>query len=174
MRKLAALIAILIFVLPACASPRPGQDLYLSITLTKEERSKDSHAKTTTLTISGDQLSYDVISRGFRAGAPVQKKFRVTAKDIERIKNLIKARNLLVSDSFQYKNGEAGAMRRTFKIAIDIRMDGKKSLIELSGPSNKSEIKEQKSYQNANALVQEIFKIIQSQDDEIVYVELVN
>lgn len=174
MKKLAALIALLIFMLPVMASHRPDDELYLSISLTREEHSRDSNSRMTTITISGDELSYDLIFRGFRARAPVHKKFRVTAEDIKRIKNLIKARNLLASDSFQYKNREGNAARRLFKIAINIRMDGKRSLVELSGPSNMSEIKDKQSYQNANALIEEVFKIIQSRDDEIVYEEMVN
>jgi hypothetical protein len=178
MKRAAILIALLVCTLPVCASHRPDDALYLSIILTREEHSRDSNSRTTTITLDGNELSYDLISRGFHAGDPVHKKFRLTAEEIRSIKNLIKARNLLVSDSFQYKKesegGEPSRISRSFKMLINIRMDGKKSLIELSGPSNMSKIKDEQRYQNPNALVEEIFSIIRKQDDEIGYEGMVN
>src|SRR5437868_14790288 len=160
MRRLIALI-LLTFLLPLPAHARKPDDFSLSITLTRGERSRDSHAQTTRITLKGRELVYEKSYSGFRGGArsvPVKKSFRIKDEDLERLKKLVSENGLLTSDALAVAGAEGG-VRRYFEITLNINQSGKKSSIEISGPRSASEIKEKKVYQKASVLLDAVYKL---------------
>jgi hypothetical protein len=174
MRKL-LLAALLICI---CASPlfaQKADDLYISITLTGGERSRDSGGSTTRITLAQDQISYERTYFGM-AGArqkPVRREFKLGDEEKGRLIELIRARRLLLTDSINYPLADSGT-RRYFKISVQLKLNAKKGEISIEGPTNAVKIREQKLYQNSTALIEEIYSIIHRQDEEISYEELIS
>jgi hypothetical protein len=174
MRKL-LLVALLICL---CASPlyaRRTDDLYVSITLTRGERSRDSGGKTIKITLAQDRIVYERTYYGMAGGRqkPVRKEFKLEDEDKRRLIELIRARKLLLTDSINYPLADSG-IRRYFKIFVQLKLNAKKGEISIEGPTNAVKIKEQKLYQDSNALIEEIYKIIHRLDEEISYEELIS
>jgi hypothetical protein len=174
MRKL--LLPVLLICI--CASPlfaRKTDDLYVSITLARGERSRDSGGRTATITLAQGRITYEVTYHGMARGRqkPVHKEFNLGDEDKRRLIELLRARKLLVTDSIKYPMAESG-VRRYFKIFVQLKLNEKKGEINIEGPTNAVKIKEQKLYQNSNALIEEIYTIIHRQDDEISYEELIS
>jgi hypothetical protein len=48
---------------------------------------------------------------------------------------------------------------RNFEISVDLNLDGKKAAINIRGPRNAVTIKDEKLYQNALALVEELIDL---------------
>lgn len=167
MRSLITLI-LLLLVLQTFAAGEAADDLYISAVLTRGERSRDSHARTTTIIIEGNKLVYDRTYRGYRANksTPVHKEYRITGEDIKRLKKVIKEHDLLVSDKLDYPRSGGGFTY--FEIALNLSLGGEKSLIEIAGPTKAAKIREEKLYKNSSVLLKEIFSIINAQDTEIV------
>ena len=170
------LLAALLICL--CASPslaRKADDLSISITLTRGERSRDSGGMTTTITLAQDQLIYEKTYHGMARARqkPVHREFKVGDEEKKRLIELVRARKLLVSDSIEYPLAESG-IRRYFKISVELNLNGKKGAINIEGPTNAARIKEQKLYQNCTALIEEVYAIIHRQDEEISYEELIS
>lgn len=171
MRKLVAL-TLLILLFPFASEARQrGDDFSLSITVTRGERSRDSHSQTTRITLKGRDLSYEKTYAGFRGGArsaPVKKSFRLTEQDVEKLKKLVRDNELLTSDSLAVAGAEGG-VRRYFEIALGINLDGKRSSIEITGPRDAAVVKEKPIYSRANALLDAVYAILSAQDKEIGY-----
>jgi hypothetical protein len=66
-----------------------------------------------------------------------------------------------------------GSNYRYFEISIDLNLDGKKGAINISGPGNAVTIKEQKLYQNSLALVKELHRIMNLQDKDVDFEEVI-
>ncbi|MBA3768159.1 MAG: hypothetical protein H0W99_14510 [Acidobacteria bacterium] len=161
-----------------CASPslcRKADDLYISITLTRGERSRDSGGSTTTITLAQDRIIYERVYHGMAASRqkPVRKEFKFGDEEKGRLIELIRARELLVEDSIKHPLAESGIVRY-FKISIQLEFDGKKRAISIEGPTNAVKIKDQNLYRNATALIEEIYKIINLMDKEITYEALID
>lgn len=174
MRKL-LLPALLICI---CASPSFAlrtDDLYISITLTRGERSRDSGGRTATITLAEDRIIYERTYFGMAGGRqkPVRKEFKLEDEDKRRLIELVRARKLLVTDSIKYPLADSG-IRRYFKISVQLKLNAKKGEITIEGPTNAVKLKEQKLYQNSNALIEEIYAIIHRLDEEISYEELIS
>ncbi len=180
MRKLPLLLIILpaLLICLFCASPslcRKTDDLYISITLKRGERSRDSGSRTTTITLAQDQIIYERSYHGMGASRqkPVRKEFKLGDKEKGRLIELIRARELLVEDSIKYPLAESG-MVRYFKISVQLKLNEKSGVIRMEGPTNAVKIKDQKLYRNSIALIEEIYKIINLMDKEITYEALIN
>lgn len=176
MRKLLLLPALLICLF--CASPslsRQTDDLYLSITMTRGERSRDSGGSTTTITLAQDQIVYEITYSGMvRARRkPVHKEFKLGVEEKGRLIELIRARKLLVEDTIKYPLANSGLIRY-FKISVRLKLNGRTGAITIEGPRDAVKIKDQKLYQNSKALIEEVYKIINLLDEEITYEELIN
>lgn len=165
---------LLVCALPALALCKPKGELYLSLSLTRGERSRDSNSSTTVITINQNTVVYDKTFRGRqpRGRQPIHKEFQITSQDIENLKQLIKTKGLLKSDSKTYPS-EAG-VHNYFELAIDLKLDGRASSIKLSGPARSAKIKDEQLYKASDALMQEVYKLLAAQDDEIVYEKPVN
>lgn len=170
MRRPIALI-LLTILLPLAAHARKPDDFSLSITLTRGERSRDSHSQTTRITLKERELIYEKSYSGFRGGArsaPVKKRFKIRGEDLEQLKKMVRESNLPDSFELSLTNEESG-VRRYFELALNLNLDGKKSSIEISGPRNATQIKEKDVYLKTNALVDAVYRLMVEQDKEIGY-----
>jgi hypothetical protein len=169
MRSLIACILIVLTLHVAAESKKPASDLYINVSLTRAERSKDSHSRRTNITVSGDKIVYERVYQGYRRNkiAPVEKEFAIKDEDVRRLENLVIEHNLLTPDSLELPSTGGGLIY--FEILLDVRLGGKKSHIGISGPSKAAGIKDQRLYKDSRALLEEIFRIISAQDDEISY-----
>jgi hypothetical protein len=169
MRRLIALT--LLALLPLVVYSGRPDDFSLSATVTRGERSRDSHSQTTRITLKGRELLYEKSYSGFRGGArsaPVKKSFRVKDEDVELLKKLVRDNELLTSDTLAVEEA-SGGVRRYFEIELNVNQNGKKSSIEISGPRSASEIREKKLYQRADALLDALYKLLTERDKEIGY-----
>lgn len=170
MRQLLA-VSLLALLLPFAAYRQKPDDFSFSISLTRGERSRDSHSQTTTITLKGRELIYEKSYRGYRGGsrrAPVKKVFSIRNEDLEHLKKVVRDKNLLASDMLSVAD-EGGGVRRYFEMALNVSLDGKTSSIEISGPVTAVEIKEKSPYQKALSLLDIVYKILAEQDKEIGY-----
>jgi hypothetical protein len=165
MKPLIAFILLISTLPPVTAAG----DLYINVSLTKIERSKDSNSRKTTITVSGNKIVYERTYRGARSNRldPVRKAYKITDEEIERLLKVIRDHDLLTSDSLEYPATGGGFLY--FEISLDVRADGKQSQIDISGPSKAAGVKDEKLYKKTNALLEEIFRIIHAQDEEISY-----
>ncbi|HEX8747724.1 MAG TPA: hypothetical protein VF717_11040 [Pyrinomonadaceae bacterium] len=157
-------------LLPFAVDGRGPEDFSFSISLTRGERSRDSHSQTTRITLKGQELLYEksYAGRGGSRSVPVRKSFRLRDEELEQLKKLVRDNELLTSDTLAAAEAESG-VSRYFRIALNINLGGRKSSIEVSGPRNATEIKEKRAYQKANALLDAVYKILAERDKEIGY-----
>jgi hypothetical protein len=161
------LVATLAFI---AARAHTADDLSLSISLTRGERSRDSHSQTTRITLKGDELLYEKSYRG-RGGArsvPVRKSFRIGEEDRERLKKLIRESNLPDTYELAVPEAESG-ISRYFAIALNVSLGGKKSSVEISGPRSRTDIREKPAYLKADAVLDAVYKLLAERDKEIGY-----
>jgi hypothetical protein len=161
-----------------CACPALGigaDDLAISITLVRGERSRDSGGSKSTISITQGGIIYEQAYFGM-AGArqkPVRKEFKLSDEDKRRLIELIGQRMLLVKDSLDYPMAASG-IRRYFKISIELKLNEKTGAINMEGPTSAVQIKEQKLYQNSTALIEEVYRIIHKMDEDVSYEPLIN
>jgi hypothetical protein len=170
MRRLIAL-SLLALLLPLATEGLGADDFSLSISLTRGERSRDSHSQTTRITLKGRELLYEKSYSGYRGGArsvPVRKSFTLKEEDLELLKKLVRDSDLLTTDALALAEAEGG-IRRYFQIAMRINLDGKKSSIEVSGSREATEIREKQVFRRASALLDALYRILAGQDKEIAY-----
>jgi hypothetical protein len=171
MRRLFALSLATLLLLSLTASARRPDDFSLNITLTRGERSRDSHSQTTRITLRGSELLYEKTYTGFRGGArsaPVKKSFRLSDEERERLKKLVRDRAFPEAYDFSVAEEESG-IRRYFELKLNMTLDGKKSVINVSGPRTSSRFKEQENFQKAYALLDAVYTILSARDKEIAY-----
>lgn len=174
MRKL-LLPALLICI---CACPAFGleaDNLEISITLVRGERSRDSGGRRTTIYIAQGGIIYERTYFGMAGGRrkPLRREFKLSDEDKRRLIELIGQRMLLVKDSLEYPLPDSG-VRRYFKITLQLTLNEKTGAINIEGPANAVEIKAQKLYQNSTALIEEVYRIINKMDEEISYEPLID
>jgi hypothetical protein len=171
MRKLFALTLLALLFPFASEGRERADDFSLSITVTRGERSRDSHSQTTRINLKGRNLSYEKSYAGFRGGArsaPVKKSFRLTEQDVEKLKNIVRDKELLTSELLALASADGG-VRGYFEITLGINLDGKSSGIGIRGPRGGAAIREKPLYLRANALLDAVYSILSAQDKEIGY-----
>ena len=102
---------------------------------------------------------------------PSRKEFRLSPADKGNLLKLIRSNNLLVTNSIELPQN--GSNFRYFEISVDLTLDGKKGAINISGLRTAVKVKEEKLYQNTLILVKELYRIMNSQDKDILFRELV-
>jgi hypothetical protein len=170
MRRLIAL-SLLALLLPFTAPAHRPDDFSLSLSLTRGERSRDSHSQTTRITLKGSELLYEKSYSGFRGGArsvPVKKTFRLRDEDRERLKKLVRDKEFPELYEFSVADEPAG-VRRYFELKLNVTLDGKRSSIVVAGPRTSSRFKEQANFQKTDALLDALYTILAQQDKEIGY-----
>jgi hypothetical protein len=165
--------ACLFFVACACSvSGNVTDEFHIGVRLTTGERSKDTSSQTTTITVEQDAIVCEQTFSGRRNAAPsVRKEFKLPPADKGNLLELIKANNLLVTDSIELPQ-EAPVFY--FKISVDLILDGKKGAINISGPRTAVKVKEEKLYQNTLTLVKELYRIMNRQDKSVRFEELIH
>jgi hypothetical protein len=174
MKNILTISAILICACLASATASEMNDLYISVQLTTGEHSKDSTSQVTTITVARNAIVLEEkIVGGHRGGrtTPLLKKFKLSPVDKGNLLKLIRANNLLVTDSTEHSRGD-GSYFRYFEISVDLTLDGEKGAISISGPRNDIPIKEEKLYQKTLNLVKELYRIMNRQDKSIHFEEL--
>jgi len=169
MRQLLA-VSLLALLLPLAAYAQKPDDFSFRISLTRGERSRDSHSQTTTITLKGRQLLYEKSYRGARGGArlsPVKKSFTIGSEEVERLKKLVRDKELLSFDRLSVAEDTGGGISRYFGIVLYISLGGRVASIEISGPRRAVEIREKPAYRKVYALLDALYKILAGQDKEI-------
>lgn len=163
MKKIIAVILLLCAV-TGCAA----NDLNIHLTLTRGERSKDSHATTQTIKLEAETIVYDQTYSGRPAPGrkPIHKTFKLTAGEIKSLIEIIEQKELTASASKEFPAGQGYLY---FDLSLRILMKTRESVIKISGKPSAAGVKEDRLYQNADALLQAIFRIIQQQDNTIKY-----
>jgi hypothetical protein len=173
MKKLAVLILLL------CAAPAPmrcesKEALSLQLTLTRGERSRDSNSTTTVISIRDENLSYRQTYGGRSRGrTPVSKELKLTNEDRRKLTTIVKARRLLRTEAIERPQEESG-ISRYFELSLRTIVDGQEGFIQIKGSRNKTALKEEKLYQDAVALIEAVYEIIQRADEELNYEPLIH
>ena len=177
MKKFVAL-ALLLCVFPQLARGGDADDFYIQIKLTRGERSKDSHSSTTVLTVSDKTLVYRTISSGRLSGGRLSgratgpREFKLTDEDQRKLVELIKNRNLLATETIERPQNESG-FYRYFELSVKAVVDGSQALINIKGPRKATDLKDEKLYKDAVALIEELYGIIRRTDEKIFYEPLI-
>jgi hypothetical protein len=167
--------ACLFFVACACSvSGNAADELHIGVALTTGERSRDSGSNTTTITVERDAIVWEeTSSRDKRRGTPPQRKeFKLSPADREKLLKLIRSNNLLVTDSIELP--QDGSNFRYFRISVALTLGEEKGAISISGPRTAVQVKEEKLYQNTLTLVNELYRIMNSQDKSVRFEELIH
>ncbi|MBD0324782.1 MAG: hypothetical protein ICV68_00025 [Pyrinomonadaceae bacterium] len=174
MKKIVVLALLLLCVLPSLVFATAKDDFTLSVSLVIGERSRDSHAETTRISLAGNNLTYERTYSGARASSreAVRREFKLKGSEISRLKSLIKEKDLLGSGSLNFK--PAAGQLTYFEMNIRITLKGIISTQELSGPRAAINIKDERVYQKAIALLQELYRLINLREQGINYQEPVS
>lgn len=165
--------ACLLFVASACSVSGNGTDeLHIVVGLTTGERSRDSSSNTTKITVERDAIVWEQTFSGHRGETPPSRKeFKLSPADKGNLIELIRSNNLLVTDSIELPQGSPVFY---FGISVDLTLDGKQGVINITGPRNASKVREEKLYQNALLLIKELYRIMNRQDKTVLFEELIH
>lgn len=174
MTRLIALL-FLLFAIPAVALCDDDKSMSLSIKITTGERGRDSNSTTTSIAISGESIVYKVTYGGRNRGRlPEQnKEFKLESADQKRLVDVIKNKNLLVTESITGKEEEKGNSYY-FALSLSPEINGSKGTISIKGLRKATDIKESELYKNATALIEMVYEIIHRSDKKIVYESLIH
>ena len=152
------LIALTLFFcnLLAVVLTKYADDLLISVSVIEGEHSRDSNSSSTTITIKGNNLVYDRSYSGYgaRKRKPTHQERKLTADEIDQLKQLIAKERLLVSSSTEQPTDGTG---RYFIVIMNLRVGKKKSAVKVSGMT--SRIEKEPLYKSAKALIDEIDRI---------------
>jgi hypothetical protein len=149
----------------AMNSPVLGQKagrLYISISETRTEHSRDSYSISKTITINGSALLYD---ESGRRGKQVHREYKLINQEIVRLRQLISEKNLLISRSVEYP--EATGPHTSIALSLELKSNRKRSLIRISGSINSKELENDRVYKNVSAFLEEIIEMIDSKDESL-------
>ena len=147
--------------------------LYLQVTMTTGERSKDSNSRTALITINGETLVYQKTYGGRRGGrVPETKEFKLTVEDQGKLIKLIKDRDLLRTDSIERAQDKPGVYLY-FALSVKAVINQSEGFVQLKGSRSAIELKEEKLYKDAVALIEEIYAIIRRTDERVIYEPLI-
>ena len=182
--------ACLFFV--ACASSVSGNgtdELLVRVALTTGKRTilperqrdrkiktlpdRNDYSRTKTITVERDAIVWEETISGhrLRRTAPERKEFKLSPADKRNLLKLIKSNNLLVTDSISLPYDDSRF--QYFRISVALTLGRKKGAIEIGGAQTAVKVKEEKLYQNTLTLVKELYRIINTQDKDVDFAELV-
>jgi hypothetical protein len=134
--------------------------LYISLSETRIEHSRDSYSISKTITINGNALLYE---ESGRRGKQVHKEYKLTNQEILRLRQFISEKKLFVSKSFEYP--EASGPHTSVALSLELKSNRKRSLIRISGSLNSKELANDSLYKDVNAFREEITEMIYSKDE---------
>jgi hypothetical protein len=168
-------LIILCLLFCACcvaAHGRAAGDLQLRVRLTTGERSKDSNAQITTITIEPHvkAIVWEQTYSGSRRNTPaLRKKYKLTPADMQKLIALLESKRLFVTDSIELPGNSA--FYQYFAISIESALGNKRGAISISGARTATQVKEEKLYRDAVALVKELQRIINSHGGNLFFEE---
>ena len=149
MKRIIFILSI-IFLICRCSY----SDAFLvSIAITEGEKSKDSWSSNTSISISGNTLSYVKSFNGSikRNNDSIEKICNLTNKQVAEIQSIIKNNNLLASDSIEDTDSKYKSYEHFINIAADIVLEEKVSRIRINGDI--SGMRDKDLYINCNKLI---------------------
>jgi hypothetical protein len=165
-------LGLIVFAYAGIAAADGGDELRIGVALTTGEHSRDSSSETETISVTGNLIVWQKTFGGRRRGTPAQRKeFSLSPDDKRDLVKLIRSNKLLVTDSIELPR--PGSNFRYFEISLELTLDGKTGKIDIGGPRTALKIKEEKLYQDTQALVKELYRIIGRQDKSVLFDELV-
>jgi hypothetical protein len=155
------------------ASGRGTDELLVSVRLTTGERSKDSGSQTTTITVERDAIAWAQSFAGSRRRRPnpPRKVYKLSPAEKRHLLGLIKANNLLVTDSIELPRPSSNY--QYFEVSVDLTLGGKKGAVNISGPRNAAEVKDKPLYQSTRLLIEELYRIMNGHDQGVHFEELI-
>jgi hypothetical protein len=174
------ILCLLFCACPLTAFCQAKDDLRLRVQVTTGERSRDSSSYTTTFTISpsGKTIIWEKTFGGYRAHhggpPPPPKEYELSPSDRKRLIAVIESKGLLVTDSIEAPADTAYPPSHSyFVISMENSVGRKKGAIRVSGPRNAVQVKAIKLYQASIVLIEELYRIINSQGGKLDFEELV-
>jgi hypothetical protein len=172
-----ALPLVSLLLMCAYSAPVSGQGtggLQLRVELVTGERSKDSSSQTTTISISppGNTIIWEQTYGGHRGGAtpPARKEYKLSSAETRKLIGLLESKSLLATNSIELP--EDPTTHLYFALSIESALDGKKqSAVNIRGPRTAVAVKEKSVYQDAVALVKELYQIINRHGGRVVFEE---
>lgn len=136
----------------------PG-DLYISISETRTEHSRDSGTRVKTIKVNGSALVYETANRKTQ----LHKEYRLTDEEVRKLRQLISEKQLLTSYAVEY--AEPVGPHTSTALSVELKLNRRKSLIRISGPINSEELRNDRVYQNANAFLEAVTELIEARDN---------
>jgi hypothetical protein len=161
----------------ACSAPVSGQGtggLQLRVELVTGERSKDSSSQTTTISISppGNTIVWEQTYGGHHGGAtpPARKQYKLSSAETRKLIGLLESKSLLTTNSIELPQDPSTHLY--FALSIESALDGKQQgAVNIRGPRTAVAVKEKSVYQDAVALVKELYQIINRHGGRVVFEE---
>ena len=159
MKNLKRTLVLLLLVLPVCASgphAREQPGLYLSITETRTEHSRDSDSIVKTITVENGMLRSEETSRRRK---PVHTQFKLSNDEVSRLEALIRRNHLL--DSSNVEGPERSGPHTSLDLSIKIRLKNKHSTIRITGTAQTEELDTNLIYRRANELLDALKDLVE-------------
>ena len=172
-----ALLLVSLLLACACSAPVSAKGtggLRLRVELVTGERSKDSNSRTTTISISppGNTIVWEQTYGGHHGGPtpPARKEYRLSSADRRKLIGLLESESLLATNSIELP--EDPSTHLYFALSVESALDGgKQGAVSIRGPRIAMAVKEKSVYQDAVALVRELYKIINRHGGQVVFEE---
>ena len=172
-----ALTLVSLLLACACSAPVSGQGtggLQLRVELVTGERNKDSSSQTTTISIAppGNTIVWEQSYGGHHGGAtpPARKEYKLSSADTRKLIGLLESESLSATNSIELPKDPTTHLY--FALSIESALDGKKKgVVNLRGPRTAVGVKEKSVYQDAVALVKELYQIINRHGGQVVFGE---
>lgn len=172
-----ALPLVSLLLVCACSAPVSGQGtggLQLRVELVTGERSKDSSSQTTTISISppGNTIVWEQTYGGHHGGAtpPARKQYKLSSAETRKLIGLLESKSLLTTNSIELPQDPSTHLY--FALSIESALDGKQQgAVNIRGPRTAVAVKEKSVYQDAVALVKELYQIINRHGGRVVFEE---
>jgi hypothetical protein len=173
--KFLIVLSLMFCACSAQASGNAAGDLELRVELTTGERSRDSSSQTTTISIAPhvDAIVWEQTFSGRRrATPPLHREYKLSPANRQKLIALLESKSLLVTNSIELQE-DYPPTHQYFIISVESALGGKNGAISITGPRTAVKVNDEKLYQDAIALVKELYRIINSQGGRVIFEELV-
>ena len=145
-----------------------NEDFHLEVTIVTGEHSRDSNSTTRTLTAAPGKLIYKETYAGAHSGqrSPVEKRFKLTAKDQSDLTGLLESQNLLITKTISQPPAQKG-FSHYFELAIVSALKGKENTVAIEASPSAGDLKSDPLYQGSVSLIALLYKIINRTDKEL-------
>ncbi len=137
--------------------------LKLRVQVSTGEQGKNGSSQTTTISITPGVSTIvweETSGGGWRTTPHFHKEYELSSADTKKLIELLKSKRLFVTKSIELPRDPA--TYEYFAISIASALGGKNGAISIRGPRTAIAVKEEKLYQDSIALVEELYRIINS------------